>query len=104
MSTTAVLLVVLTAAGFPLLLWVAHHGLAGHDLRGSLRAGASDQELRGQIAAIWARRADCYSQQRTRRPSRTCKVRPKMEMSQIGGWRAARPAPGARHLTREMKP
>src|SRR5947208_1964570 len=39
---------------------------AGHDLRGPLRAGATDQALREQISAIWARRADRYSEQRNR--------------------------------------
>jgi GTP 3',8-cyclase len=57
---------------------------AGHDLRGPIRAGASDQQLRDQIAAIWARRADRYSEQRTRQTSRK-KVTPKVEMSRIGG-------------------
>src|SRR6516225_11940790 len=37
----------------------------GHDLRGPLRGGVSDTELAGQISAIWARRADRYSDQRT---------------------------------------
>ena len=58
---------------------------AGHDLRGPLRAGASDQALREQISAIWARRADRYSEQRTRQTSRTQRVTPKVEMSRIGG-------------------
>ena len=57
---------------------------AGHDLRGPLRAGASDQALREQIAVIWARRTDRYSEQRTRR-TRQQPVRPKVEMSRIGG-------------------
>src|SRR6266536_3168627 len=58
---------------------------AGHDLRGPLRAGASDQALRQQIKAIWARRADRYSERRTRHTSRTQRVKPKVEMSRIGG-------------------
>jgi cyclic pyranopterin phosphate synthase len=57
---------------------------AGHDLRGPLRAGASDQELRAQIAAIWTRRTDRYSEQRTRQTSRKKPTR-KVEMSRIGG-------------------
>jgi len=57
----------------------------GHDLRGPVRAGASDQALREQISAIWARRADRYSEQRTRQTSRTQRVKPKVEMSRIGG-------------------
>lgn len=58
---------------------------AGHDLRGPLRAGASDQALREQISAIWTRRADRYSELRARQTSRTQKVKPKVEMSHIGG-------------------
>jgi hypothetical protein len=45
----------------------------------------NDQELRGQIAAIWARRADRYSELRTRQASHAHKVRRKVEMSHIGG-------------------
>jgi hypothetical protein len=41
--------------------------------------------LREQICAIWARRADRYSEQRTRQTSRTQLVKPKVEMSRIGG-------------------
>jgi cyclic pyranopterin phosphate synthase len=58
---------------------------AGHDLRGPLRAGSSDQALREQISAIWARRADRYSEQRTHQTSRMQQVTPKVEMSRIGG-------------------
>src|SRR5215469_10945361 len=65
---------------------------AGHDLRGPLRAGASDHDLRGLIAAIWARRSDRYSDQRARQTSRTQKVKSKVEMSHIGGLQAAQPA------------
>ena len=57
---------------------------AGHDLRGLLRAGASDQALREHVAAIWTRRADRYSERRTRQVSRT-KVSRKAEMSYLGG-------------------
>ena len=56
----------------------------GHDLRGLLRAGASDQALREHIAAIWTRRADRYSERRTRQTSRN-KVSRKAEMSYVGG-------------------
>ncbi len=69
---------------------------AGHDLRGPLRAASSDQALREQIRAIWARRADRYSEQRTRQTGRTLPVTPKVEMSRIGGERAAQPADRAR--------
>ena len=54
---------------------------SGHDLRATLRSGASDQALREQITAIWTMRTDRYSDQRTRATSRTQKV----EMSNIGG-------------------
>src|SRR6266702_684691 len=56
----------------------------GHDLRALLRAGASDQALREHIAGIWTRRADRYSERRTRQTSRN-KVSRKAEMSYIGG-------------------
>src|SRR6266568_1038075 len=57
---------------------------AGHDLRGPLRAGSSDQALREQISSIWAWRTDRYSELRTRQTSRK-KVTQKVEMSRIGG-------------------
>ena len=66
-------------------LYTCLFAAAGHDLRGPLRAGASDQALRQQIKAIWARRADRYSERRTRHTSRTQRVKPKVEMSHIGG-------------------
>src|SRR5439155_1431824 len=58
---------------------------AGPELRGPRRAGASDQALREQIRPIWARGADRYSERRTRHTSRTQRVKPKLEMSRIGG-------------------
>src|SRR5215472_17557490 len=65
-------------------LYTCLFAAAGHDLRGPLRGGASDQALREQIAAIWARRTDRYSEQRTRR-TRQQPGRVKVEMSRIGG-------------------
>jgi cyclic pyranopterin phosphate synthase len=65
-------------------LYTCLFAAAGHDLRGLLRAGVSDEALREQVAAIWTRRADRYSEQRTRR-TRPQPVRPKVEMSRIGG-------------------
>jgi cyclic pyranopterin phosphate synthase len=54
---------------------------AGHDLRALVRGGASDDELREAIAAIWSRRDDRYSEIRSAgTPSLT-----KVEMSHIGG-------------------
>ncbi len=53
----------------------------GHDLRALLRQGASDDELRQFISAIWSRRSDRYSALRT---AATVAL-PKIEMSYIGG-------------------
>jgi GTP 3',8-cyclase len=66
-------------------LFTCLFGGNGHDLRGPLRAGASDQALREQISSIWARRTDRYSEQRARHTGRTRRVKPKVEMSHIGG-------------------
>ena len=57
----------------------------GHDLRGPLRRGDSDQALAEQVSGIWARRADRYSEVRTLQTGRTQQVKRKVEMSHIGG-------------------
>ena len=57
----------------------------GHDLRRPLRGGASDQALREQVAAIWTRRTDRYSELRTLQTVGKDKVTRRMEMSHIGG-------------------
>jgi cyclic pyranopterin phosphate synthase len=54
---------------------------SGHDLKSLARGGASDEEIRDQIAAVWQGRADRYSEIRTEATSKTQKV----EMSYIGG-------------------
>jgi cyclic pyranopterin phosphate synthase len=54
---------------------------SGHDLKTLLRGGATDEQLRNEIAAVWQRRADRYSEIRT---AETAKQR-KVEMSYIGG-------------------
>jgi cyclic pyranopterin phosphate synthase len=54
---------------------------SGHDLKTLLRGGATDDELRNEIAAVWQRRTDRYSEIRT---AETAKHR-KVEMSYIGG-------------------
>jgi cyclic pyranopterin phosphate synthase len=54
----------------------------GFDLRGPLRAGASDQELRALIVAIWERRADRYSELRDVLRGRGLRH---VEMNQVGG-------------------
>jgi GTP 3',8-cyclase len=53
----------------------------GHDLRGLLRAGAGDAELRNAIERVWRARADRYSELRTEGTV----ALPKVEMSYIGG-------------------
>ncbi len=54
----------------------------GIDLKGPMRAGASDEELLGRIAAVWRDRTDRYSEDRS---EHTDFPRPKVEMYQIGG-------------------
>ena len=54
---------------------------SGHDLKTLLRSGASDEQLRNEIAAVWQRRADRYSEIRTAETAQQRKV----EMSYIGG-------------------
>jgi cyclic pyranopterin phosphate synthase len=54
---------------------------SGHDLKALLRGGASDDEIRNEIAAVWQARADRYSEIRTSQTSSLKKV----EMSYIGG-------------------
>jgi cyclic pyranopterin phosphate synthase len=58
-------------------LFAAH----GHDLRRLLRGGASDEEIAGFVAEVWAARADRYSELRSARKVRL----PRLEMSYIGG-------------------
>jgi cyclic pyranopterin phosphate synthase len=54
----------------------------GHDLRGPLRAGASDAELAALIGAVWNARDDRYSEIRGSVPRAT---RARVEMYEIGG-------------------
>ncbi len=53
----------------------------GHDLRGPMRNGADDGEMKEIIKGIWTNRHDRYSENRTAQTKRTSKV----EMSHIGG-------------------
>ncbi|MGI9302208.1 MAG: GTP 3',8-cyclase MoaA [Gammaproteobacteria bacterium] len=55
--------------------------LQGHDLRKTLRDGASDVQLRQRIADIWTARGDRYSELRASHKI----IVPKVEMSYIGG-------------------
>lgn len=62
-------------------LYTCLFATSGIDLRGPLRAGVSDEELRAVISTSWQRRDDRYSELRR---SRTRSL-PKIEMSYIGG-------------------
>ncbi len=53
----------------------------GHDLKGLLRGGASDEQIVNEIAHVWRGRSDRYSEIRTAETARQSKV----EMSYIGG-------------------
>ena len=55
---------------------------SGTDFRALLRSDASDDDLDRVIAEVWGERTDRYSEIRT---SETVKIRPKVEMSYIGG-------------------
>jgi cyclic pyranopterin phosphate synthase len=58
---------------------------AGTDLRGPLRAGAGDGELRALIERIWLRRADRYSELRSQATEPLRARGKKIEMYQLGG-------------------
>ncbi len=62
-------------------LYTCLFATTGTDLRGLLRAGASDAELSDLIRRVWTNRADRYSEQRQQliMPKR------KLEMSYLGG-------------------
>ena len=55
---------------------------SGHDLRGPMRAGASDEDLAGLIGAVWASRDDRYSEERS---EMRASERSRVEMYEIGG-------------------
>jgi cyclic pyranopterin phosphate synthase len=62
-------------------LYTCLFGTAGHDLRGPLRAGATDEQLAAQVTGLWTARTDRYSEIRGSRTRELAKV----EMSYIGG-------------------
>jgi GTP 3',8-cyclase len=69
-------------------LYTCLFGSVGHDLRGPLRAGASDGELARFVTTIWRARSDRYSELRTRATGgrQLTMVDPaRVEMSRIGG-------------------
>jgi GTP 3',8-cyclase len=55
---------------------------AGHDLRGPMRAGASDDDLAGIVRAVWGMRDDRYSEIRS---EARVVARQRVEMYEIGG-------------------
>ena len=62
-------------------LYTCLFATAGHDLRGLLRGGASDEALREAIDAVWHARADRYSELRSGETAGLHRI----EMSFIGG-------------------
>jgi cyclic pyranopterin phosphate synthase len=62
-------------------LYTCLFGVKGHDVRGPLRLGATDEELTELLGGIWNRRTDRYSELRTAGTA----ALPKVEMSYIGG-------------------
>jgi len=54
----------------------------GRDLKGPLRAGASDEDLHALIGEVWAKRSDRYSEERKAAGPQN---RDKVEMFHIGG-------------------
>ncbi|MDT7835542.1 GTP 3',8-cyclase MoaA [Aquabacterium sp. OR-4] len=59
----------------------------GHDLRSLLRQGASDADITSALAAVWAGRADRYSELRAAQPADAAAAPGgrRVEMSYIGG-------------------
>jgi GTP 3',8-cyclase len=62
-------------------LYTCLFAVRGHDLRGLLRAGATDDELADRLAGIWTARDDRYSELRSAETTELERV----EMSYIGG-------------------
>jgi cyclic pyranopterin phosphate synthase len=62
-------------------LYTCLFAIKGHDLKSLLRNGATDEEISNEIARIWGRRSDRYSELRS---ENTIDL-PKVEMSHIGG-------------------
>ncbi len=67
-------------------LFTCLFGVVGHDLKEPLRRGASPQEIESLIRAIWQRRTDRYSEDRTAAlRAGTFQPTKKVEMFRIGG-------------------
>lgn len=65
-------------------LYTCLFATSGVDLRGPLREGASDEELRDLIARVWQGRKDRYSEERMKHSGNPTPSK-KVEMSHIGG-------------------
>ncbi len=63
-------------------LYTCLFATGGTDLREVIRSGATDEQLDATIARVWSVRRDRYSEIRT---EQTVRIRPKVEMSYIGG-------------------
>jgi cyclic pyranopterin phosphate synthase len=62
-------------------LYTCLFAASGLDLRGPMRAGASDEELKGLIAGCWQQREDRYSEVRGGKDQ----IKAKVEMYRVGG-------------------
>jgi cyclic pyranopterin phosphate synthase len=62
-------------------LFTCLFAVRGHDVRATVRAGATDEELAAELRGLWSRRTDRYSELRTEKTADL----PKVEMSYIGG-------------------
>ncbi len=62
-------------------LYTCLFAVDGHDFRGLIRGGATDEEISQAIARVWRKREDRYSEIR----SESTAALPKVEMSHIGG-------------------
>ena len=62
-------------------LYTCLFAVNGHDFRGLIRGGATDDEISQAIAKVWRKREDRYSEIR----SESTAALPKIEMSHIGG-------------------
>jgi cyclic pyranopterin phosphate synthase len=65
-------------------LYTCLFAVAGTDLKGPLRDGATDDELAGLIADVWAARSDRYSELRSAATPDASNL-PKVEMHALGG-------------------
>ncbi|MXX46328.1 MAG: GTP 3',8-cyclase MoaA [Acidimicrobiia bacterium] len=63
-------------------LYTCLFAVFGTDLREAVRSGASDEDLRRRIGAVWSERVDQYSELRS---GETAGIGQKVEMSYIGG-------------------